>query len=414
MKSVFYSVVLGLFLLSCENKKSTTFNKETGIEEKVTPLITEIKSPANQNSSVSNLFIDEQNQVYLTWTESQKNQNSKLYFSTLTENTWSNPIKVSEGNNWVVNWADFTSLTKFGNNLVANILVESNPETYAYDVKLILSSDNGKTWGEPFLAHTDGTQTEHGFVSLIPIDDMHFMAVWLDGRKYETPAEEMTLRAAIFDENGQTTQEFILDKRVCDCCGTNAVMTPDGIAVIYRNRDENEMRDMSIVYYQNNEWTEPKLIAIDNWEIAGCPVNGPAIDAYESDLSIAWFTAANDTGIVKFVYNKGLGEEFSSPIQINEKSPIGRVDVCVINQNTSMVSWMEEDSLSSYLMIRTVKTDGSNQLGNPILITEMNGGRSSGFPKMVKKDNQLVITWTNVDEEKSISTVIVNLSEVEL
>ena len=79
-----------------------------------------------------------------------------------------------------------------------------------------------------------------------------------------------------------------------------------------------------------------------------------------------------------------------------------------------MVSWMEEDSLSSYLMIRTVKTDGSNQLGNPILITEMNGGRSSGFPKMVKKDNQLVITWTNVDEEKSISTVIVNLSEVEL
>ena len=411
----YFTIIIALLLVGCQNTNNELEHSKSESEEvKEVALIEKMESPANLNSSVSNLFIDDQNQVYLTWTESQGDTNAVLYFSTLNENKWSSPTKIAEGNNWVVNWADFTSMTRFGNNLVANILVESNPETYAYDVKLAISNDMGKSWNTPFLAHTDGTQTEHGFVSLIPMDEQRFMAVWLDGRKYETPAEEMTLRAAIFNQNGDTEQEFILDERVCDCCGTNAIMTPNGIAVIYRNRDENEMRDMSIVYFIEEQWTKPKLIATDNWEIAGCPVNGPAIDAFESNLSVAWFTAANDTGKVKFVYNKGLGEAFSEPILINELEPLGRVDACVIDENTTIVSWMEEDSIATYLKMRTVKTDGSNQLGEPILITEMNGGRSSGFPKMVKKDNQLIVTWTNVGDQKSISTVIVNLSEVEM
>jgi Neuraminidase (sialidase) len=34
--------------------------------------------------------------------------------------------------------------------------------TYAYDVNISRSFDGGKTWGNPFVPHRDGTQTEHG------------------------------------------------------------------------------------------------------------------------------------------------------------------------------------------------------------------------------------------------------------
>ena len=42
------------------------------------------------------------------------------------------------------------------------------------------SNDGGKTWSQPIVRHRDKTQTEHGFVSLIPLSDGPLGAVWLD------------------------------------------------------------------------------------------------------------------------------------------------------------------------------------------------------------------------------------------
>ena len=39
--------------------------------------------------------------------------------------------------------------------------------TYAYDVRLARSTDDGNTFSASFTPHHDGTQTEHGFASLV-------------------------------------------------------------------------------------------------------------------------------------------------------------------------------------------------------------------------------------------------------
>lgn len=402
--------IISVFLFSCGNEEKA--KKIEAIQEEI-EIVQEIKSPANVGSSISNLHIGATGTVYLTWTESQEDGKTILYYSTLEDNKWQEPIKIAEGDDWIVNWADFPSLTQFGNNsLVVNYLVETNRETFAYDIKLLISNDNGQNWGNPFLPHNDGTQTEHGFVSLVPYLDETFMAIWLDGRKYDTGEDEMTLRAAIINKDGKIEQEFVLDQRVCDCCATDAVVTKNGIAVVYRNRDENEIRDMSIVYFKDGEWSEPKLIAKDNWMIAGCPVNGPAIDATGNKTSLIWFTLLNDTPTVRFVFLDNNSTSFSTPIKVNTQVPVGRVDVCSIDEKTAVVSWMEEDNEATYLKIRTIKTDGTRELGAPIIITKMNGSRSSGFPKMIKKGNQLIIAWTDTEDSSHIKTTLINLSEL--
>src|SRR4029079_10030121 len=138
---------------------------------------------------------------------------------------WSEPATIIEAENLMVNWADFPSLIALpGGALVAQWLVKSSPEGHAYDIHIARSSDGGKTWSKPITPHRDGTKTEHGFVSMLPGSNGREAAVWLDGRNFKensheahgSATNEMTLRYATVNENGQVSQEDLLDSRVCD------------------------------------------------------------------------------------------------------------------------------------------------------------------------------------------------------
>ena len=104
----------------------------------------------------------------------------------------------------------------------------------------------------------------------------------------------MTLRAAIVSERGEVSKDILLDNRSCDCCQTTAAITTNGPVVIYRDRSEEEIRDISIVRQVEGKWTAPKVIHSDNWQINGCPVNGPKVASLGNNLAVAWFTAAGD------------------------------------------------------------------------------------------------------------------------
>ncbi len=93
-------------------------------------------------------------------------------------------MNIAEGAGWFVNWADFPSLIALPDRLAGGTLAgEDGSGTYAYDVNVARSGDGGKTWSEPLVPHRDGTQTEHGFVSLFAAPGNLLEAVWLDGRE---------------------------------------------------------------------------------------------------------------------------------------------------------------------------------------------------------------------------------------
>ncbi len=396
------SLILTGALLSCDSQHPSA--------------ISEIESPAGNGSGQPHLTLDHLNQPVLSWLEPYERAHI-LFYSTLIAEQWTPPRQVSIGEDWFINWADFPSVTPITESLwTAHWLQKSSGGTYAYDVMMSLSADAGKSWQTPFSPHSDGTLTEHGFVSLFNWQ-ASAGAVWLDGRNMEggqshdnhaTHGAGMTIRSASILENGKIEREHIIDDLVCECCQTDAAVTSDGPVVIYRNRTTDEIRDIYISRYTDGSWTEGQPIANDNWHIEGCPVNGPAIAAQDNQVAIAWFTGANDQPRVRVVQSVDAGKTFSGPVDLDMDKPIGRVDIVLLQDGTPVVSWVRRDHEGEgVILAQKIKMP----LGSPFTISAISVSRPSGFPQMVRADDQLVFAWTHIeDNESTVRTSQVNVS----
>ena len=124
---------IGFVLLSCNSGPDEDF-------------IIELEVPSKKTSSEPSLHTSADGRVYLSWIETSDNMLSSLKVSHLQDNySWSEPTTIATGDNWFVNWADFPSLTSFGDNIAAHYLSKSADGTYTYDVHLKISNDKGQT-----------------------------------------------------------------------------------------------------------------------------------------------------------------------------------------------------------------------------------------------------------------------------
>lgn len=201
---------------------------------------TSVQSPAKPNSAQPQLTVSRKG-VILSWIE-RAGAEATLKFSERTATGWTAATTVASGRDWFVNWADVPSVARLDDGtLVAHWLQKSGPDTYAYDVRLSHSRDNGKTWSASFTPHHDGTKTEHGFATLFQVPGAGLGLAWLDGRnmtegEHDAHGGSMTLRFGAFGKDWKQTADTELDARVCECCPTTAAITSDGPIIAYRDR----------------------------------------------------------------------------------------------------------------------------------------------------------------------------------
>lgn len=396
------SIILLLLLVisSCSTPPNHEGNKtnESGLKD--------LTSPVGENASLPHLVKGGDNNLYLSWVEKGDSNWVEFKYSMLDNNQWTEPELISKGNDWFVNWADYPQLSvdKDGNK-IAHYLAKSSNGTYSYDVNVVIKPNTEEFWSPSIIPHKDGTPTEHGFVSMLPNNDGSFLLSWLDGRNTgggehsegkggdHGGAGAMTIRTAVLDMKGNLTNEAELDGRVCDCCQTGATMTQNGPIVVYRDRSDEEVRDMAFVKLTDGAWSAPQMVADDNWNIPGCPVNGPRIASLGNGAVSAWFTAAEGNAKVKLAFMNG--DSFDEPMIIDETSPIGRVDVIELDENTAMISWLDNEEKST-IKYRKVAKNGT--MSEPTVLTETSDSRGSGFPQMEKVGNQVYFAWTKIEE----------------
>jgi hypothetical protein len=375
-----------------------------------------IESPAAPGSGEPNLYTASDGRVFLTWIEASESKGHRLRFAIRDGHKWSEPRTIAEGVNWLVNWADFPSLIVLKDGaLVAQWLVKSGADGHAYVIHISRSSDGGKTWSKPIVPHRDGTMTEHGFVSMLPWTGGRAGAVWLDGRNFKevskdghgSSANEMTLRFTTVDSTGRLSEDVLLDPRVCDCCQTSAAVTSDGAVVVYRDRSEKEIRDISLVRFHKGLWTEPVSLSIDGWEIHGCPVNGPSVSADRRRVAVAWFTAAKDAAQVKIIFSGDAGATFGQPIRVDDGTPVGRVDVLMLPDGSALVCWLERTVKGGEVKVRRVRSEGSRD--EAITVAESGVARASGFPQMTRAGNEIIFAWTDPGTPSRVRTAVTRI-----
>jgi hypothetical protein len=371
-------------------------------------------NPAASGSLAPYLATSPDGRLVMSWLEPVADGHALRYAEFGSEG-WHATRTVATGSNWFVNWADFPSVVPLGNGLwVAHWLARRPAGGYAYDVFLAVSMDEGSTWSESIVAHADGTDTEHGFVSLYPDGD-GVGYVYLDGRNMvneytDDPNDTgMTLRSAAYLPGTGLVNEQLVDPLTCDCCQTDVAFSADGPVAVYRNRTEDEIRDIYVTRRVDGHWTEGVPLHDDNWEIPGCPVNGPEIAARGQAIFVAWFTAANDQPRVRFARSADGGRSFSGPIDLASGDLLGHVAMTMDDDGTAWVAWQRKiGDGRAELVIRAVT--GDDRLGPERTFGEAADVAAFSVPQIAHLDDRLVIAWTSGEYgQTTIGTAVIPL-----
>lgn len=354
-----------------------------------------LTSPSGPGAAEPHLTATKSGALVMSWLEPAGGKSHALRFASYRDGKWGAARTIATRDDFFVNWADFPSIVEDAQGtLFAHWLQKSGSGTYAYDVHVAASRDGGTTWKSKVL-NTDGKEAEHGFVSLVPLSRSGVGALWLDGRGMTEGhggehAGSMELRYADLDAALYARNESVLDARVCECCTTAMTMTANGPLVAYRDRAQDETRDIGFARRVKGKWSQPKVMVSDGWKIPGCPVNGPQLASRGNLVAAAWFTAPDNKAQVKVAFSRDGGASFGAPVRADGgTNAIGRVDVLLLADDSALVSWIEGEAI----MLRRVRANGT--MDATVKLATTTSARAAGFPRGVAIGKNAYFAWTD-------------------
>jgi hypothetical protein len=311
-----------------------------------------------------------------------------------------------------LNWADVPAITRSKGSSGANSKptwvatwprsFEGDGEHRGYGQRWARSSD-GKTWSGDRSLHEAEEGPEFGFVSLAPLENGSIAASWLDGRHASPHAAHgehggaMQLRARLLPKG----DEFLLDDRVCDCCPTATVSSGEQRWTVFRDRSDQEVRDVVARAWpaKGGKAGEAIALASEGWKMPGCPVNGPAAAMLPDGITLA---TASFTGLdakpkveLSFTTMKEAAAPPSAPIVVDDTTPIGRVDLVVVDEVTVLVTWLtktQDDTADTASWVgQLFRPDGP--VGAARRIMSVSASRSAGIPRAARAGNGVIFAW---------------------
>lgn len=297
---------------------------------------------------------------------------------------WSKAGVIAHGD-LLDNKADYPSIAVSGRNVFAQWRERAGEGRV---IRLARSSDGGLTWSVPVTPHPV-MPSEFGFVSMLPLADGTARVAWLDGRR----KGETELRAATMSPAGTLGPQSVVDSRVCDCCQTAMAMTSRGPQLVYRDRSAKEERDIAIAGPVAD--TRSTLVHADGWHLAGCPVNGPRIDARGAHAAVAWYTAAEGKPAVNLAFSDDGSATFGAPIHVDAGHPAGRVDLALLDDHSAIVMWVETAGQTARIVVRRVTESGV--LDAPQVLGNGTSPASIGFPRLAFSNENILAAWNGDD-----------------
>ena len=411
LRTALVAIGLSLFALSCEPIQRPDADRRI------------IENPAGVGARLPRLSAFPGGGVLMSWVEPHTDGHV-LKFAMRQDDQWVRQGEVARGADWFLNWADFPSVVALDESFWAAHWLVKHPGggSYEYDIALSLSTDAGTTWSAPQPPHRDGLAAEHGFATIFPVDGEAGI-IWLDGREYvkkngdkgdPDKSGNFALRYTQIHRDGTMGPERIMDNNTCTCCGTTVAVTDLGPIASWRGRTDGEIRDHAVSRWRHDHWSDPIPLGAEEWMIAGCPTNGPALAARGLRVAAAWFTAVDDRPRVRAAISLDGGQSFGPSIEVDEDEPLGRVGVAWRDERTAVVSWItapHNDKGHAALVLRTLSDTGP--LGTVQIIADISGGRDSGVPQLIKAEAGLLLAWTDAAPEYGIRTAWVSAAALD-
>jgi hypothetical protein len=200
----------------------------------------------------------------------------------------------------------------------------------------------------------------------------------------------MSLRSAEVGRDFVLRHAQEVDARVCSCCPTDLVRTADGAALVFRDRSDDEVRDVHAARYRDGRWTTTGAVRADGWRIEACPVNGPALAARGDTVVSAWPTMANGTFEVKVA---ALDDAVPARVLEGGDGVVGRPDLATWGDDGWLAVWWGA-AADRGMALRVASLDRRLQPAPTIDLAVLPPGRGTGMPRVASLDGVAVVVWT--------------------
>ena len=164
---------------------------------------------------------------------------------------------------------------------------------------------------------------------------------------------------------------------------------------MYRDRTPGEIRDIYVARHADGRWQTGVPLHDDDWQIAGCPVNGPAIAALGPEVAAAWFSVPDQAPVVQVRFSADSGASFGPAFLLAADGALGHVDTVLLADGSAVVSWLQAEADGrGRLVLRRVTPRG--EMGPIVPIA--NGAPARSVPHMAADGDGLVLVWTEARE----------------
>jgi hypothetical protein len=153
-------------------------------------------------------------------------------------------------------------------------------------------------------------------------------------------------------------------------------------------------------------------VAIDDWRIEGCPVNGPEVAADGNSVAVVWYTAGGSGPKVQIAFSSDAGQSFGPAQVVDSGRPLGRVDLVRDKTGGVIVSWLEGGDEQAEIRLRRFAADGVG--GEPIVVARASPSRASGVPRLERVGDDLYLAWVDIEGEQTSRVRILEIPRTAL
>jgi YD repeat-containing protein len=250
---------------------------------------------------------------------------------------------------------------------------------YTGQIRMLRSSDGGRTFSAPFTVHADRQLITHRFES-IGFDAKGVLhTLWIDKRELEAAASKQDYRgAAIYrnesrDGGASFGPDLKLADHSCECCRIALAPSPDGsLAAMWRHVYAPNERDHAFAVLGSPVKAEPVRASMDRWAVDACPHHGPGLaPSAGGGYHAVWFGERSGAAAVRYgrldPEGRPLGETRALPDEGAEHADLisAGAKLAIVwrsydGQATRLRAWLSADDGRSFVLKELASSPDDN------------------------------------------------------
>lgn len=360
-----------------------------------------LSDTANKAATVF-LTTDERENPVVSWTEEDSAGNKKFYFArwNAEEKKFERRMEIPMPQNVSIHEEGMPKIAIKGDGALMAFYEVSVPQPGKKwgvgDIVYIQSGDQGRSWSTPASVNIRKTaDASLSFSGICRLADGEIGVSWLDANQDGADQPGRPVMFARTSTGRGFGEPVLVEKIACECCRVAVAAGKGGnVGIAYRDLQPGNIRDISFSasFDQGHTFRSPRDFSGDEWEINGCPHNGPSIVSGKDRIYAVWYSGGQKAGVHY--------AELDTKGELIHKEYLSRnarfAQIALLPAGSRIVAYNENyqdaDSVYSRIVLNKINKDG--------LFTEkiISPGKHGNFPVVqAAGTDYVVLAWRDSD-----------------